>query len=66
MTALRKLLMIDAATNLHDLTIPPANRLEALAGDRKGFHSIRINQQWRVCFRWKDGHADDVEIADYH
>lgn len=65
-TALRKLMMMDAATNLLDLRIPPANRLEILGGDRKGQHSIRINQQWRICFRWQDGQALDVEIVDYH
>jgi proteic killer suppression protein len=64
--ALRKLRMVDAATNLNDLRIPPANRLEKLQGDRAGQHSIRINDQWRVCFRWSDGHAHDVEIVDYH
>ena len=64
--ALRKLRMLDAATILDDLRIPPANRLEALSGNRKGQHSIRINGQWRVCFVWKDGNADDVEIVDYH
>ena len=51
---------------LQDLRVPPGNRLEALAGDRAGQHSIRINDQWRVCFRWADGHADDAEITDYH
>ena len=64
--ALRKLRMLDAATILDDLRIPPANRLEALSGNRKGQHSIRINGQWRVCFVWKDGNAYDVEIVDYH
>ena len=64
--ALRKLVQIDAATNLDDLRVPPGNRLEALAADRKGQHSIRINDQWRVCFVWKDGHAHEVEIVDYH
>jgi toxin HigB-1 len=64
--ALRKLVMIDSATDLRDLQIPPANRLEALSGNRKGQHSIRINQQWRVCFRWDKGNAWDVEIVDYH
>lgn len=61
-----KLLAIDAATRLDDLRQPPGNRLEALAGDRKGQHSIRINDQWRICFVWRDGEAFDVEIADYH
>ena len=64
--ALRKLRMLDAATILDDLKIPPANRLETLRGNRKGQHSIRINNQWRICFRWKDGNAYDVEIVDYH
>ena len=64
--ALRKLLILDAAENLGDLRVPPGNRLEKLAGDRSGHHSIRINDQWRVCFRWQDGDAYDVEIADYH
>ena len=61
-----KLLMIDAARRLDDLRMPPGNRLEALGGDRQGQHSIRINDQWRICFVWKDGEAWDVEIADYH
>jgi proteic killer suppression protein len=65
-SALRKLLVLDAATNLLDLRIPPANRLEKLAGDRSGQHSIRINDQWRICFRWSGGDAHDVEIVDYH
>ena len=64
--ARRKLVMLDAAPELNALRIPPGNRLEALKGDRKGQHSIRINDQWRVCFRWKTGDAYDVEIADYH
>ena len=64
--ARRKLRMLNSATTLDDLRIPPANRLEALKGSRKGQHSIRINDQWRVCFRWKDGDALDVEIVDYH
>ena len=63
---LRKLQMIEAAGILDDLREPPGNRLEALRGDRQGQHSIRINQQWRICFRWNDGHCDDVEICDYH
>jgi proteic killer suppression protein len=63
--ARRKLLQLNAAGQLADLRVPPGNRLEALAGDRKGQHSIRINDQWRICFRWDDG-AHDVEIADYH
>ena len=55
-----------AAQRLDDLRLPPGNRLEALSGDRRGQHSIRINQQWRICFRWTDGGAEDVEICDYH
>ncbi len=58
--------MLNAAAALEDLRIPPANRLEALKGDRKGQHSIRINDQWRICFRWHDGDVHDVEIVDYH
>ena len=61
-----KLAMLAAAADLVDLKIPPANRLEALKGDRRGQHSIRINDQWRICFVWRDGHADEVEIVDYH
>ena len=64
--ARRKLRMLNAAAALDDLRIPPANHLEALKGKRKGQFSIRINDQWRVCFRWKDGDAHDVEIVDYH
>jgi toxin HigB-1 len=64
--ALRKLRMIDAATTLDDLKIPPANRLEKLKGNRAGQHSIRITRQWRVCFVWRTGDAYDVEIVDYH
>ena len=64
--ALRKLRQIDAATMLDTLRIPPGNRLEALAGNRAGQHSIRINDQWRICFLWSDGHAHQVEIRDYH
>jgi proteic killer suppression protein len=64
--ALRKLLMLDAATTLEDLRVPPANRMEKLKGDRAGQWSIRINDQWRVCFTWRDGNAYDVEIVDYH
>jgi toxin HigB-1 len=64
--ALRKLLQIDAATLLETLRVPPGNRLEALAGDRKGQHAIRINDQWRICFVWLGGDAHDVEIVDYH
>lgn len=64
--ALRKLRMLDAATTLADLQVPPGNRLEKLKGDRVGQFSIRINDQWRICFRWKSGDAYDVEIVDYH
>lgn len=64
--ARRKLLMLDAASSLADLQIPPSNRLEKLQGDRKGTCSIRINDQWRICFRWQDGEAFDVAIVDYH
>jgi proteic killer suppression protein len=64
--ARRKLVILDAATELNILRVPPANRLEALKGDRKGQHSIRINDQSRICFKWKTGDAYDVEIADYH
>ena len=62
----RKLIQIHNARNLTDLAAPPGNRLEALIGSRKGQHSIRINDQWRICFRWLDGDAYDVEIVDYH
>lgn len=67
--AQRKLRQLDAAMNLGDLLVFPGNRLETLKGDRRGQHSIRINDQWRICFIWKDGNADDgddVEIVDYH
>jgi proteic killer suppression protein len=64
--ALRKLRHLDAAERLGDLAAIPANRLEKLAGDRAGQHSIRINRQWRICFRWQNGEAHDVEIVDYH
>ena len=64
--ARRKLRMLDAAVLLDDLRMPPANRLEALSGDREGQHSIRINDQWRVCFVWQDGAAHHVEVVDYH
>jgi toxin HigB-1 len=64
--AVRKLDMIDAARSLQDLRQPPGNRLEALKGDRAGQHSIRINDQWRICFVWKDDGAEEVEIVDYH
>lgn len=62
----RKLQMLDAATDVTDLRSPPGNRLEKLAGDRSGQWSIRINQQWRVCFRFENGDVHDVEIVDYH
>lgn len=65
-SALRKLLILDAAERLDDLRIPPGNQLERLSGDRKGRHTIRINDQWRICFRWLGSDAEDVEIADYH
>ena len=58
--------MLDAADSLDDLRVPPGNRLEQLKGNRKGQHSIRINEQWRICFRWEDGGAHEVEIVDYH
>jgi len=64
--ALRKLDMLDAAPDLRTLSTAPGNRLEHLKGDRKGQYSIRINDQWRICFAWRDGHAYEVEIADYH
>ncbi len=58
--------MIDAARELGDLKVPPGNRLEKLGKDRKGQHSVRINDQWRICFKWEQGDAHDVEIVDYH
>jgi proteic killer suppression protein len=64
--ARRKLLYLHRARTIQDLMVPPGNRLEALRGSRKGQHSIRINDQWRICFWWKDGDAHDVEIVDYH
>jgi proteic killer suppression protein len=64
--ALRKLKWLDAAIDLNDLRIPPANRLEKLKGDREGQHSIRVNDQYRLCFIWRDGHAYHVELVDYH
>lgn len=64
--ALRKLRMINRAVTLNDLRVPPANRLEKLSGDRANQYSIRINQQWRVCFEWREGDAYNVEIVDYH
>jgi proteic killer suppression protein len=65
-TALRKLVMLDAASSLDDLRVPPGNRLETLRGQRTGRYSIRINDQWRIVFTWRDGKAHDVEIVDYH
>ena len=64
--ALRRLDLLDAATALADLATPPGNRLEKLHGDREGQHSIRINDQWRICFLWRDDNAYEVEITDYH
>jgi proteic killer suppression protein len=64
--ALRKLRLINNARTLDDLRVPPGNRLEALAKDRRGQHSIRVNAQWRICFVWRDGHAHQVEIVDDH
>ena len=64
--ALRRLMLLDAAERLEDLRIPPGNRLEKLFGKRQGQYSIRINDQWRICFRWQQGDAYDVEIVDYH
>jgi proteic killer suppression protein len=64
--ARRKLLVLHRATSLGDLRVPPGNRLEALKGDRRGKHSIRINDQWRICFAWAQGDAYDLEIVDYH
>jgi toxin HigB-1 len=65
-TALRKLAQLDAVLELKHLAVPPGNRLEALKGDWKGFHSIRINDQWRVCFRWEGDGPHEVQIVDYH
>ncbi|MFQ6615770.1 MAG: type II toxin-antitoxin system RelE/ParE family toxin [Fidelibacterota bacterium] len=64
--AFRKLRMLNRAESLRDLRVPPSNRLEALSGDRKGQHSIRINDQWRICFEWNIGEVINVEITDYH
>lgn len=64
--ARRKLRQLDSAVELRDLAVPPGNRLEALRGDREGQHSIRINEQWRICFVWRDGDVYDVEIVNYH
>jgi proteic killer suppression protein len=64
--AAQNLSLLDAATDLNDLRVPPGNRLEALSGNRKGQHSIRVNGQWRICFVWSEGNAHEVEITDYH
>ena len=64
--AMKKLWMIDASTDIKALRLPPSNQLEKLMGDRKGKYSIRINNQWRICFRWESGNAFEVEIVDYH
>ena len=64
--ARQKLQLLNAARSLDELKVPPGNRLELLKGNRAGFHSIRINEQWRICFSWVDGHAFEVEIVDYH
>jgi proteic killer suppression protein len=64
--ARRKLLYLNAAKRIEDLRVPPGNKLEALKGDRKGQHSIRVNDQWRICFTWHEGEAINVEIVDYH
>ena len=64
--ARRRLLALHAATELGQMAVPPGNRLEPLKGSRKGQHSIRVNDQWRICFRWQGGHAHEVEIVDYH
>ena len=65
-SALRKLVILDAADALGDLRVPPGNRLEKLSGDREGQYSIRVNDQWRICFRWTDAGPEEVEIVDYH
>lgn len=64
--AYKKLIMLDSSKELKDLKIPPANHLEKLTGDREGQYSIRINKQWRICFKWNNNSAENVEIADYH
>jgi len=64
--ALRKLLLLDAADSLDDLRVPPGNRLVRLSGDREGQHSVWVNNQWRICFRWENGDALEVKITDYH
>lgn len=63
---LRKLELIHAAKDVQDLRVPPGNRLERLAGDRRGQHSVRVSAQWRICFVWREGDAEDVELVDYH
>jgi len=63
---LNKLAMIHRSKNIHDLRVPPSNHLERLSGDREGQYSIRINQQWRLCFRWENGNTHDFEVTDYH
>ncbi|WP_062525419.1 type II toxin-antitoxin system RelE/ParE family toxin [Demequina rhizosphaerae] len=65
-TAIRKLAQIHAARFLESLRVPPGNRLELLKGDRAGQHSVRVNDQWRICFTWREGGAEDVELVDYH
>lgn len=65
-TARRRLLLLNAATELSQMAVPPGSRLEALKGNRRGQHSIRVNDQWRICFRWHEGNAYDVEITDCH
>lgn len=65
-TALRKLLLLEAAEKLEDLRVPPGNRLEKLSGNRQGQHRIRIDDQWRICFRWSEGDTYEAEIVDYH
>lgn len=64
--AYRKLILLDSAERLDDLRIPPSNRLEKLSGNRQGQHSVRINEQWRICFKWRAGDAYEVEVTDYH
>jgi proteic killer suppression protein len=65
-SALRKLLVLDAAESLQDLRVPPGNRLEKLVGNRQAQYSIRVNNQWRICFRWSEGNAEEAELVDYH
>jgi toxin HigB-1 len=65
-SARRRLLALHAATELRQLAVPPGNRLEALKGKREGQHSIRVNERWRICFRWREGNAYEVELIDYH